>query len=205
VAVGLFLEGRSFIMLWVGPSAYVGNATFYLLAAIGGAQILLFPSDTLLIFTTQHRAYAIAAAWEAVVRVGLALVLLRPWGIAGIAVAGLIGRFVGCGPAVLARTGSLLGRRVWRAAAHHLGLVAAPVLLTVAVGISLPRQQTNWAGFILVVVTLTLTFGLSLSATYLLHRRRTAASCEFCRLTAAGRADAADLVPAGLHPAGERA
>jgi hypothetical protein len=79
------------------------------------------------------------------------------------------------------------------------------VLLTVAVGVSLPRQQTNWAGFILVVVTLTLTFGLSLSATYLLHRRRSAGSCEFCRLTAAGGADAADLAPAGLHPAGERA
>jgi O-antigen/teichoic acid export membrane protein len=203
VLVGLFLEGRSFILLWVGSSAYVGNATFYLLAAIGGAQILLFPSDTLLIFTTQHRAYAISAVWEAVVRVGLALVLLRPWGIAGIAVAGLIGRFVGCGPTVLARTGSLLGSRVWKAAAHHLGLVALPVLITVAVGVSLPRQQSNWAGFIVVVVALTLAFGLSLSGAYLLHRRRSVGSCEFCRLTAVGAPDGADLAPPPLHPAGE--
>jgi len=204
VLVGLILEGRSFIMLWVGPSAYVGNATFYLLAAIGGAQILLFPSVTLLVFTTQHRAYAISAVWEAVVRVGLALLLLRPLGIAGIAAAGLIGRFVGCGPTVLARTGSLLGSRVWKAAAHHLGLVALPVLITVAVGVSLPRQQTNWAGFVVVVLTLTLAFGLSLSGAYLLHRRRSVGSCEFCQLTTMQVPDAADLALPPLYPAGER-
>jgi hypothetical protein len=82
-------------------------------------------------------------------------------------------------------------------------LVALPVLITVAVGVSLPRQQSNWAGFIVVVLTLTLAFGLSLSGAYLLHRRRSVGSCEFCRLTAVGGADAADLAPPSLHPAGE--
>ncbi|MBT9175324.1 MAG: putative membrane protein EpsK [candidate division WS2 bacterium] len=84
--------GPDLMIKWIGIDNYVGNPTFYLFIGLIFVQILLFPSDSILIGTKQHRGYAIMAVFEGIINLLLSLWWIHIWGVAGVAAATLIAR-----------------------------------------------------------------------------------------------------------------
>ena len=109
-AAGLLIAGPAFIRLWVGPANFVGTVPFVAIIALLFIQMVLSPADALLVSTGNHRAYAVAAAWEAVLGIGLAVVLGLHMGVAGVAIAKLAARILGAGPVMVLQAHRLVAR-----------------------------------------------------------------------------------------------
>lgn len=88
----LISVGPDIMIKWVGIDNYVGNTTFYLLICLIFIQIMLWPSDSILMGTTQHKAYAIMAVFEGILNISLSLWWIHIWGVAGVAAATLTAR-----------------------------------------------------------------------------------------------------------------
>lgn len=86
------LSGRDFIEWWVGASLHIDAGTFYLLTAFMLIQIVLFPADTVLMATSQHKGYAFVALFEAVLNLMLSIFWIRHWGTAGVIAATITAR-----------------------------------------------------------------------------------------------------------------
>jgi len=86
--------GPDLMIKWIGINNYVGNPTFYLFICLIFVQILLFPSDSILIGTTQHRGYAIMAVFEGILNMLLSLWWIQIWGVVGVAAATLTARLI---------------------------------------------------------------------------------------------------------------
>lgn len=84
--------GPDLIIMWVGIDNYVGDTTFYFLIGLIFISIILWPSDAILVGTTQHRGYALMAVVEGFINLGLSIWWIQAWGLAGIAAATLIAR-----------------------------------------------------------------------------------------------------------------
>lgn len=86
--LGLFvLLGRPLIALWVGPrlaNAYPLLVTLALGELIPMSQLAM---ESLLLAAARHQALALASLAEAVVAIGFALLLLKPFGVGGACVA----------------------------------------------------------------------------------------------------------------------
>ncbi|MFH1702692.1 MAG: oligosaccharide flippase family protein [Nitrospirota bacterium] len=85
----LISVGPDLMIKWIGIDNYVGNSTFYLFICLIFIQIILWPSDSILMGTTQHRGYAKMAVFEGVINVLLSLWWIHIWGVAGVAAATL--------------------------------------------------------------------------------------------------------------------
>lgn len=107
---GLLVVGPTFIRLWVGPSNYVGTVPFVAIVGLLFLQMVLAPADALLVATWNHRAYAVAAAWEAVLGVVLAVVLGMHMGVAGVAIAKVAARIFGAGPLMVLKSYQVVSR-----------------------------------------------------------------------------------------------
>ena len=75
----LISVGPDIMIKWVGIDNYVGNTTFYLLICLIFIQIMLWPSDSILMGTTQHKAYAIMAVFEGILNISLSLWWIHIW------------------------------------------------------------------------------------------------------------------------------
>ena len=84
--------GPDLIIMWVGIDNYVGDSTFYFLICLIFISILLWPSDAILVGTTQHQGYALMAVVEGFINLGLSIWWIQIWGLAGIAAATLTAR-----------------------------------------------------------------------------------------------------------------
>jgi len=101
--------GPDLMIKWIGIDNYVGNPTFYLFICLIFVQILLSPSDSILMGTTQHRGYAIMAVFEGVINLSLSLWWIHIWGVAGVAAATLTARLATNGWFMFYRTYTITG------------------------------------------------------------------------------------------------
>ena len=118
VAVTFILRGETFINLWMGPGYGVVSGDILMLLGIsvwlsGGRTVAVSG----LIGANRHRGLAVAMAGEAVLNLVLALLLIRPFGLMGVALGATIpsllmslgflpwyvGRFIGVRPPEFAR------------------------------------------------------------------------------------------------------
>lgn len=88
----LISVGPELMIMWIGVENYVGNTTFYLFICLIFISIILWPSDAILVGTTQHRGYAIMAVFEGIINVLLSIWWIYIWGVAGVAAATLTAR-----------------------------------------------------------------------------------------------------------------
>lgn len=90
-AVALYMAlNRSFVELWVGPGRFAGQGLTVLVGLnvlfVGWAALVLYLSGAAGLIARAGTALFV----EALVRIGLALLLLRAWGIAGLPAAGVV-------------------------------------------------------------------------------------------------------------------
>jgi O-antigen/teichoic acid export membrane protein len=84
--------GPDLMIMWIGIDNYVGDTTFYFFICLIFIQIILWPSDAILVGTTQHQKYALVAVLEGFINIGLSIWWIRIWGVAGVAAASLTAR-----------------------------------------------------------------------------------------------------------------
>jgi O-antigen/teichoic acid export membrane protein len=72
---------------------------------------LLGPADALLVGCNQHRRYALAGAWEALLNLGLSISLARRLGVGGVALGTALARIGGAGPVMLWEARRVISRR----------------------------------------------------------------------------------------------
>jgi O-antigen/teichoic acid export membrane protein len=107
-ALSLLVVGPFAIRLWVGKANYVGWFPFSMQVALVAVQVILMPAHGLLTVTNHHKRYAYSAAWEAVLNLGLSILLAGPLGVGGVAMATLAARLLGAGPVLLLESRKLL-------------------------------------------------------------------------------------------------
>lgn len=88
----LFGVGPSLMVKWIGVENYVGNITFYFIACFTFISIILYPSDVIMIATTNHKGYAIMTIIEGILNLILSVWWIHLWGVAGVAAATIFGR-----------------------------------------------------------------------------------------------------------------
>lgn len=106
LAVEFLAVGRVFIASWAGKSAVVSGATFGVFVAIFVIRAVAQTGELVVVGTSSQRGYAGVVAAEAVMNVGLTLVLVGPLGVLGVALGTLI--------AHAACTGWYLPWKSWR-------------------------------------------------------------------------------------------
>ncbi len=124
--------GHRFMILWVGKEGYAGDVSLYLFVAFLLIQSAIAPGDSLLTSSSRHHRYAVFAAWEAALNVGLSLALVRRFEIAGVVAAIVIGRIFGAVPILVWETTRLLGARVVRIT-RDVAIVIVPGLVAAGV------------------------------------------------------------------------
>jgi O-antigen/teichoic acid export membrane protein len=77
---------------WIGIDNYVGNPTFYFFICLIFISIILWPSDAILVGTTQHKGYALMAVLEGIINILLSIWWIHIWGVVGVAAATLTAR-----------------------------------------------------------------------------------------------------------------
>ena len=94
ITIILASVGPELMITWIGIDNYVGDTTFYFIIGLIFISIILWPSDAILIATTQHKGYALVAVLEGFINVGLSIWWINIWGVAGVAAATLTARLV---------------------------------------------------------------------------------------------------------------
>jgi len=84
--------GPDLMIKWIGVDNYVGNTTFYFFICLTFISIILWPSDAILVGTTQHKGYALVAVLEGIINIILSIWWIHIWGVAGVAAATLTAR-----------------------------------------------------------------------------------------------------------------
>lgn len=143
-AVALYLAlNRTFVELWVGPAQYAGHG----LTVLIGLNVLMVGWSSLVLYVNGaagniERA-GIAVFVEAAARVGIAVALLRLWGIGGLPAAGIATTAVS----------AQVGMRWLRTRLRHRppalpprALAAAGVLLALGAAAGRVRWGGTWAG-----------------------------------------------------------
>lgn len=86
VALGLIAFGRDVIVLWMGPGFETSAAPLYVLAIVGTVMVAQGPTGTVLLATGRHRLVAWASIAEIALNVGLSVLLVRRFGLVGVAI-----------------------------------------------------------------------------------------------------------------------
>lgn len=103
---GLFVLGREFLSFWIGERFVTGsiwNRSDVVLAVllIGHLPRMMHAMSRQVLFaTSKHRALAVQMAGEAVANLALALILIRPFGLLGLALASAIPMLISDGIAL---------------------------------------------------------------------------------------------------------
>ncbi|MHB8780411.1 MAG: lipopolysaccharide biosynthesis protein [Candidatus Geothermincolia bacterium] len=92
ILVGLFAAflGRSIINAWVGPENFAGRTVLYLLGFLLVSSSIVHVSSVVLAGIGQHAAIAYMGMAEAALNLGLSLLLVRHYGIVGVALGTVI-------------------------------------------------------------------------------------------------------------------
>ena len=84
--------GPNFVIEWVGEDNYVGDQVFYLMALYMLVNILIVPSDSLLMGTNHQKSYGIMLLIEGILNVSLSVWWIQIWGLAGVIGATVVAR-----------------------------------------------------------------------------------------------------------------
>lgn len=130
--------GPDLMIKWIGLDNYVGDNTFYLIISLIFVSIILWPSDAILVATTQHKNYALVAVIEGFVNVGLSIWWIHIWGVTGVAAATLTARLLTNGWFMFYRSFVLTGvglrvtvQKVWKLYSFPtLGVLVALFMLS---------------------------------------------------------------------------
>ncbi len=162
--LGLFvLLGRPLITLWVGPRLADAYPLLVLLALGELIPMSQLAMESLLLAAARHKALALASIIETVMAAGLALLLLRPFGLAGACVAfavsaaccrGLFTLVYGC------RVARLPLRQYVRAVVLPALGTAAPSILLLGILVRF-RAADGWPGITLYGAAAAATFAVA--------------------------------------------
>jgi O-antigen/teichoic acid export membrane protein len=86
----VWLVNGSFVVLWVGAEYYSGQLCNWLAAVLVAERVLLFPYSVLLQARFEFRRVARASIVAGILNVALAVILLRPLGLAGVLAASVL-------------------------------------------------------------------------------------------------------------------
>ncbi|MBU4376677.1 MAG: oligosaccharide flippase family protein [Candidatus Omnitrophica bacterium] len=155
----LISAGPDFMIKWVGADNYVGNATFYLFICLIFIQITLWPSDAILMGTTQHRGYAKMAVFEGILNVALSLWWVHLWGVIGVAAGTLAARLATNGWFMFYRAYAItgVGTRVFMTKILKPFIVPVSGALIMVYGLS-QMPLTGWYKIIISVMSTCLVF-----------------------------------------------
>ncbi|HOC17057.1 MAG TPA: oligosaccharide flippase family protein [Vicinamibacterales bacterium] len=85
VTIGLLAFAPPLVRAWMGPTFEDSLAPLYALAIASVVLVALGPLGNILLGTGRHRLVAFSSLAEALLNVGLSLLLVRRWGLAGVA------------------------------------------------------------------------------------------------------------------------
>ncbi|MGH9763428.1 MAG: lipopolysaccharide biosynthesis protein, partial [Blastocatellia bacterium] len=85
VAAVFFSIGGTFIALWMGPEYTSSTSVLTLLTIAMLAHFMEMPAHTVLLGLCKHRVVALFTLFQAVVNLGLSIILVRKMGIVGVA------------------------------------------------------------------------------------------------------------------------
>jgi O-antigen/teichoic acid export membrane protein len=135
VGIGLGFFGRSFVRLWAGPEAVASPSVMWTFVAILVVVSCTTCFELLLIATSRHERYAQISLAEGLMNLTLSLLLIRPLGTWGVALATLLAHLMGSAwfvPRSVTRMLSLPWRRVFREAFAPMLFPAAASLTCAA-------------------------------------------------------------------------
>ena len=124
-AIVLALLGRDFVRIWAGPEAVVPVEVMWTFVATLLVVSFTMGFEVFLVATSKHARYAYVSLLEGALNLGLSLLLVRHWGLLGVAVATLIAHVLGSGLFVPRSVVRQLGLR-W---AHVFRYVLLPVVV----------------------------------------------------------------------------
>lgn len=88
--VSLALTGESFISFWVGPENFVGNKVFSVFLVFLMLGAVATPAGLVLQAAGQNKQFAISETMNAVLNLGLSVILVRTLGTFGVAIATVV-------------------------------------------------------------------------------------------------------------------
>ncbi len=97
----LLVAGPWMIRMWVKEENYVGFFAYSMILGFVLAQMVLNPCDRLLTITGNHRTYAVFALIEALLNLGLSIMLVDRYGVVGVVLGTLIARVFVASPVML--------------------------------------------------------------------------------------------------------
>jgi O-antigen/teichoic acid export membrane protein len=158
VCAGVLIYAVPFVHLWL-PGQFSETANVMMILAVGAAfflpQIL---GNAILFGLERHKYLLLTLLVEAAVKLGLAIVLIRPYGAVGMAIATTVPQLLLYSlfyPAIISRQVGLPSSRVWRALGWSALLA---IMATVPVGYSmkLVLPPTTWPriGLDIIIVTI---------------------------------------------------
>ena len=86
--------GPDLLIVWIGADNYVGNPTFYFFVSLIFIQLVLWPSDSVLVGTKQHKGYALMVVLEGIINLSLSIWWIHIWGVVGVVAATLCARLL---------------------------------------------------------------------------------------------------------------
>ena len=92
----LYILGKPIILAWGTEVSYPGDAIFNLIVVLLVVQIIVHPANTLIMATSNHGRYAFVALFEGFLNLGLSVLWVGDFGLAGIVFATIIGRVISC-------------------------------------------------------------------------------------------------------------
>lgn len=151
-AAFLLMFGKSFLALWIGERFVSGSMFYrtdfilYVLIAAHLPRMMHNMSWQLLLAANKQRSFMVVAVGEAVLSVGLAIVLVQYWGVLGLAIATMIQMFISylvIMPLLISRlVGVQLGRYFTEGIARSL--IAALILTATGWGLQQLLPVTGW-------------------------------------------------------------
>ncbi len=113
IACSLVILARPFLTIWVG-AAYADSTNLVLILTISSLlEIVLWPAGSILQGMARHRRLAVIAIGSALLNLGLSVLLVRPFGVTGIALGTLIPTSVECVCFVMPYAMRVIGVTVW--------------------------------------------------------------------------------------------
>jgi O-antigen/teichoic acid export membrane protein len=129
-AIVLALLGCDFIRIWAGPEAVVAQPVMWTFVATLLIVSFSMGFEVFLVATSKHARYAYVALLEGALNLVLSLVLVRYWGLLGVALGTLTAHLLGS------------GLFVPRSVVNHLGLSWVQVLRYTIAPLLLPSAAT---------------------------------------------------------------
>jgi O-antigen/teichoic acid export membrane protein len=94
IGTSILLYNQSFLLLWVGEDKYAGNFENLLIALIAIQYIFFSTSGNFINVTLDLKTKVLLIGLAAIITIGLAFVLVKPFGILGMCISILLGRLV---------------------------------------------------------------------------------------------------------------